>query len=342
MKGYFSEETLKQFAQLAGEEFGTNFSEGDTYDFTRCVRPDGSFYGTSGECRKGSKTGAKEQTKKAPPIKADKKVKESTPAQTPTDDRAKKVEALKKAREEYTKHLKKQMEYVAKGDMANAEKTGVKVKAAVQKIKIAEAAAMTPEQKAALGKEVRQRAEWDKAQRLRDQKQEQTKLTAKEKKALKDYTGEAENGVRNFKDVNSCMRSPQCKDKGSKQFADELDQVIKKLPSNTEGDAFYRGVDARSGSAQALYKTLENAKPGTTLSDPGFGSYSSRQGVTNNFLSGGKEDKNIVFVSRNRSLTPINKFSEMSDEYEALLPRNTSQTIRSVRKEGGTLFVELD
>jgi hypothetical protein len=30
-------------------------------DFTRCRRPDGSHYGTSGKCRKGSQTGAKEK-----------------------------------------------------------------------------------------------------------------------------------------------------------------------------------------------------------------------------------------------------------------------------------------
>ena len=59
MKGYFSEETLKQFAVLAEETFGVNFSEGDTYDFTRCVRSDGSFYGAGGKCRKGSEVDPK-------------------------------------------------------------------------------------------------------------------------------------------------------------------------------------------------------------------------------------------------------------------------------------------
>ncbi len=41
-----------------------NFGEGvmdAVYDFARCQRPDGSFYGTSGQCRKGASTGAKEQ-----------------------------------------------------------------------------------------------------------------------------------------------------------------------------------------------------------------------------------------------------------------------------------------
>jgi tRNA A-37 threonylcarbamoyl transferase component Bud32 len=49
MKGSFSEEALTRFRQLAS----FSFSEGHTYDFTRCVRADGTHYGTSGKCRKG-------------------------------------------------------------------------------------------------------------------------------------------------------------------------------------------------------------------------------------------------------------------------------------------------
>lgn len=61
MTGSFSEESLAKFAELANQTQAADFAEGeDTYDFTRCVRPDGSFYGTRGKCRKGSETGAKE------------------------------------------------------------------------------------------------------------------------------------------------------------------------------------------------------------------------------------------------------------------------------------------
>ena len=44
-----------------------NFSEDalEALDFARCQRPDGSFYGTSGVCRKGTETGAKEKAAKA-------------------------------------------------------------------------------------------------------------------------------------------------------------------------------------------------------------------------------------------------------------------------------------
>jgi hypothetical protein len=44
-----------------------NFSEysQDALDFARCQRADGTFYGTSGQCRKGTPAGAKEKKAKA-------------------------------------------------------------------------------------------------------------------------------------------------------------------------------------------------------------------------------------------------------------------------------------
>jgi len=41
-----------------------DFTETDFLDFTRCQRPDGSFYGTGGVCRKGTTVGAKEAKSK--------------------------------------------------------------------------------------------------------------------------------------------------------------------------------------------------------------------------------------------------------------------------------------
>jgi hypothetical protein len=64
MNGHFSEEALLRFAQLAAQTQSSDFSEEGAYDFTRCVRPDGSAYGTGGKCRKGTE-GAKEIEEKA-------------------------------------------------------------------------------------------------------------------------------------------------------------------------------------------------------------------------------------------------------------------------------------
>jgi hypothetical protein len=52
--GGFSEDALNLF-QLAASESSYEFTEGeDMYDFTRCVRSDGTAYGTGGRCVKGS------------------------------------------------------------------------------------------------------------------------------------------------------------------------------------------------------------------------------------------------------------------------------------------------
>ena len=78
MTGSFSNEALEQFAQLVAQAQAADFSESDTYDFTRCVRPDGSFYGTRGQCRKGSQTGAKAaEEPRAKGARADKQNKEA-------------------------------------------------------------------------------------------------------------------------------------------------------------------------------------------------------------------------------------------------------------------------
>ena len=62
MYGGFSEESLTEFIKLTYGDEAENFSEEDFFSFTRCVRPNGSTYGTAGKCKKGTETGAKEVT----------------------------------------------------------------------------------------------------------------------------------------------------------------------------------------------------------------------------------------------------------------------------------------
>jgi hypothetical protein len=69
-KDHFTDETVAAAKALAALKYSENpgdqqaFSE--AYDFARCQRPDGSFYGTAGTCRKGSPAGAKQEEPKAP------------------------------------------------------------------------------------------------------------------------------------------------------------------------------------------------------------------------------------------------------------------------------------
>jgi len=356
-----------------------SFSESaqNLWDFTRCQRADGSYYGTSGKCRSGNEVEAKlaklptdklkklaanprltatqkKQIQKAISEKSDvapKKAATKEPAKPKTDtkpaaadDKAKKVENLKKAHKAYTEALKSQMELVAKNDIAGAEKMGAKVKAAIANVKKAEADLKTPEQKAADRKYADERVDWRKRQDKIDAAQEKAKLSEAQKKTLKEYTGSG-TVDRSYAGLNECLRTPsKCKSKKeAEQFTKELDDAVKALPKNEAGNPFYRGVSASRGAAAELYKTLENAQPGTVLKDPGFGSYSSDRKQAEFFMSTlTPASKNILFVSKNKGLTPINRFSDIPSESEAIMPRGTAQTIRSVTKNGGTLIVEFD
>jgi hypothetical protein len=54
MFGHFSDETLELFIKMSCEVRNLDYSE--TFDFARCQRPDGSFYGTRGLCAAPSKS----------------------------------------------------------------------------------------------------------------------------------------------------------------------------------------------------------------------------------------------------------------------------------------------
>jgi hypothetical protein len=339
-----------------------NFSEAafKLWDFTRCQRPDGTIYGTSGKCKKGSEIGAKEKpeakpkkAKSPPKDKVEDKLSKLKPEQLKklaedprlSPKQKSKVEKMAKGSEEsYGDLMKKQQELVQKGDIAGAMKLNDKIKAAAEKAK------NSPEAKAAEAKLKKEAAaktdeqkEFDKAQDRRVAGQIAAKLTPKDKKVISDYTKETGGqSPRSYDNMNGCLRfPPSCPDpKVSKQFVKEFDAALNKLPKNESGDRFYRGVQVNPGQTEQLYKALQNAKPGMRMKDPGYGSYSAERKEAERFTS--RARSNIIFVTRSKSMTPINVYSEVRSENEAILPRNTEQTIRKVTKEGKNLIVELD
>ena len=78
-----------------------NFSEyaQDALDFARCQRPDGSFYGTSGVCRKGAETGAKEKEAKAAKSASEAAGKTSRKEMIAARDKEKELRAARKTAE---------------------------------------------------------------------------------------------------------------------------------------------------------------------------------------------------------------------------------------------------
>lgn len=58
--GGFSEESLSSYQHLLSECVGSLGDMEGVYDFTRCVRPDGTTYGTKGKCTPPNKPAAAE------------------------------------------------------------------------------------------------------------------------------------------------------------------------------------------------------------------------------------------------------------------------------------------
>ena len=337
-----------------------HFSEGTRgivealYDFARCQRDDGSYYGTSGQCRKGKEVGAREIAMLKTAAEAgNKKAKlalevvenKKTKAQAQKELGAAASPVTKKdPKAEYASLMKQQQELVQKGDIAGAMKLNDKIKTVMKE------ASGSPEQKAAdasLKKAAEDKAsaqkDFEAAQARRDAGQIAANLTSKDKKVIADYTKETlGQGARSYGDMNACLRTPPaCPDPAvSKKFTKEFDTALGKLPKNDEGNEFFRGVQVRPGNTEQLYKALENAVPGTKMKDPGYGSYSAERRQAEHFTN--RNVPNIIFVTKSKSITPINVHSEIKAENEAILPRGTEQTIRKVTKEGKNLIVELD
>jgi hypothetical protein len=336
MIGNFSLDALSAFQNLVAE----GLSEEQIFDFTRCVRPDGTAYGTSGKCRKGTEEAKTVEAAKPKVAAAPKASKPAKPSKT-----VKSVKPVKgDAKEIYAALMKKQQELVQKGDINGAMSLNEKLKAVAEKIK------NSPETKAAEEKMKKEAAartkeekDFSKAQAKREAAQMAADLTAKDKKVIADYTKETGGqSARSYDNMNGCLRNPPtCSDpKVSKTFVKEFDAALNKLPKNETGERFYRGIQVYPGQTEQLYKALENAKPGTKMKDPGYGSYSAERKQAEHFTN--RLGRNIIFVTRSKSITPINMFSEVKSENEAILPRGTEQTIRKVTKEGKTLIVELD
>ena len=363
-------------------------------DFTRCQRPNGTFYGPAGKCKSGDEVGAREMPTAKPKKAAAKKKPKVTKAKAKAALKAATPEQLEKLKS----HPKVTPEQKKTLDKAIAEKKSKKSSGKpAQKTdedRIKELKAEAEKLKAAFAKH-QEKGEWEKADaaiskatainkeldkltqtskksqektkqaqneekevvdRLRkdvatagkrqeeyDKRQDETNLSPKQRAAIRSYTDEPSSGTFGYRQLNECSRTPPfCEDpKQAKQLQKDLDDTLKALPKNDNGDPFFRGVFVGGGGGPTakLYEALENAQPGQRFKDPAFGSFSSDFTTAGDFAGSGRS---IVFVSRSKQLTPVNRFSTMSDENEALLPRGTEQTIRSVTKLKDQLIVELD
>ncbi len=138
-QGSFSEQSLKQYEELIGEIASVSFSElnSGVYDYTRCVRADGTAYGSRGKCRKGREAAAAVVTSQAPrksaagrraaaaeKLETSAKVKAPVPAPVATPE----VRTVKKSKATpLTAEEKVEKKWLAQKDKLDATGTGARV-----------------------------------------------------------------------------------------------------------------------------------------------------------------------------------------------------------------------
>jgi hypothetical protein len=359
------------------------------WDFVRCQRPDGSYYGTSGKCRKGTEVSPAEVRAARPKTAAAKKALSSASVKqlqqlvssgklndaqkvvVEQEIQKKKVGGAAPGGPQATKPEDKPQEKPAEVKKEEPQKTNTQpsIRQTMEN-KIAELEKKYKQDQSSLTKGELEQAKRDLKERVdfeartdhyrrlkeidRRQEEAMKSMTKEDLKAIHDYT-EAKNPLdlfgrgRSYKNLNSCVRKPKgCKDEKQQQFAKELDSALQKMPKNEDGVPFYRGVPVNRGT-QAFYDMLKNAKPGTVMKDPGYGSYSSSDAVARSFGGsqvGGKNKKGkkmIIFVNKGKEIRPINKASAIKEEHEGILPRGQNSTIRKVSEDDqGNLIVEVD
>lgn len=308
------------------------------YEFARCQRADGSYYGTGGKCRKGKEAGEKiEEPAPTPKTGSDTGSKPKTKAALAKEEKLRKtLESLIEQkqqlsdRDHLTGVLAANKQILQTLDKIEETPEIQQIRNRIQK-----------EQEDTLAK-IKQK---EKEQEIRDNRQRGVSLSYEEGDMIRRYTSGDKDEYPyegSFQHINRCLRSPdQCQDKSkAEHYIKLMDETLAKLPKNQEGHEFYRGVTVNSPRKTKLFEQLLEATPGTVIIDSGFGSYSAEKRVALGYNS--SREKNILFVSRNKSLTPINVFSEVPSEKEATLPRGLGQTIKKVTLKDNTLIVELE
>lgn len=183
------------------------------------------------------------------------------------------------------------------------------------------------------------------AQRIMNRRQDATRLDplGADAKAIRTYTSDRDiRGVNQYQNLNNCLRNPgACKNaEEAKKLQEGLDNALKVLPKNTDNFQFTR-VISLSKDTQQLYDFLRQAKAGTILKDPGYGSFSSDKGYAAG-LSDPRWGKTIKLVTRSGQIVPVNQYSNVKDEAEGILPRGANLKIARIVEDQNGITAFLD
>jgi hypothetical protein len=311
--GRFTEGALEfyQKSLLEGESF--NFSEGGYYDFTLCLRPNGTYYGTGGKCRKGTEADPK--------------------------DKDPHVNRLSGHRLIAATAMLKNIKTAAREEESGLQSIDRRVSEGLKKAGLPSEKEILAASKKKPGSAKEEKLSND--ERI-DKAQLEANLSPSAKKALFDYTkgSNAEDEEFTFFKMNDDLRNGGVEGKMGK-WVSKMDSALESLPKNPSQEPYYRAVSVRRWE---LKDYLGPLKKGEVVSDAGFGSYSRSKDVAKTFFEDDGDMVKVMFVSRNPSLTPMNMFSAHPHEKEAIMPRDSYQTITGVSRDKSekTIYVELD
>ena len=155
-----------------------------------------------------------------------------------------------------------------------------------------------------------------------------TQISSTAQEGIRAYTGP------DYQKINKALRTGKS-DPETQEKIDKMNQALKELPSNESGTSHFRGMTA---SPERL-KALQQLRPGDTLTDQGFGSYTRAPIVVQEFAGGPRA---VVIESRSTGLVNIENHSQKQMEREAVLPPGTSQTVREIRQTSDGLYILVD
>lgn len=292
-------------------------------DFTRCVRPDGSAYGTGGVCRKGT------PEEKAELRKLKSELKMAQGAYAHQKDRDPHYAAFWKNNiDKYLKRIS-EIEGNIQGKAPVSQKTTAPAKPKAERT-------ATDNQSASAAPPAT-------AKRVVSP----PKLTKQEEYPLRSYIaglGHQGPADEHMLLINSDLRQGGKLTDKQKALVSNMDRALKKLPLNSKGEEHYRGIEIQDPNSPSGRAYLANLKPGNTLKDNAFSSYSKDKDTAETYASSTGEGQPVVFITRSKNLRDVQKFApaNFDTQGESVLPRNLAMKIISVEDKNGIKYVKLE
>jgi hypothetical protein len=169
-----------------------------------------------------------------------------------------------------------------------------------------------------------------------------SEITESDGNAVKAFINPSKNAKEfGHEEINKVLRGSQPVTPTAEKAVQALDHVISKLPSNENGDTYYRAI---TSSKPSVMERLKSLQPGDTFSDSGVGTYSKDITDSQNAVATRNSSNGVVMVvSRSKNLKNIKQFLNPDwDEDQALLPRDTKLKVKSINTKGRTTTIEVE